>query len=350
MSSGRRNQLCLSLLLVALGGNLALSAASGSSTVTVYERRVLLMGTVAEVLVRDADNPAQLADRIIQELERQERRLSTWRRDSVLSRLAAAVPGQEKILDPETCPLFQKLDRWVRTSGGAFDPLIRPLVEVWGLRAGGRLPSNREIAKARRESGWRWLGLDLQRCSITPAMPIGFDAGAFGKGEALDRLLESFGGAGSSWMVNLGGQVLAHDPTGNGWEVAVAHPEDRRRSWFPLKLASGSLAVSGGSERDLFVNGRRIGHILDPRTGHPARYAGIVLAWAPSALDADILSTACFVMGPTEGTRWADAQGLAVLYGWRDEPSSTLQVSASKPFRARFGDQLRSVSGGTLRR
>ncbi|GAB4229604.1 MAG: FAD:protein FMN transferase [Acidobacteriota bacterium] len=306
----------------------------------VYERRVVLMGTEADVCIRGAADPAGLAEALIRELEHQEARLSTWRPDSVLSRLSEAPPGRQQLLDPPTCLLFQRLDSWVEATGGAFDPLIRPLVEVWGLRSGGRWPGDAEIARARASTGWRRLAFSSRDCTIRPEIQVGFDAGAFGKGEALDRLRDLPAAAGGAWMVSLGGQVLVHDPAGEGWKVTVAHPEDRGRPWLRLRLAGGSLAVSGGIERDLWVDGRRVGHILDPRTGRPAAYDGMVLVWALSALDADILSTACFVMGPAAGTRWAEDRGLAVLYAWRAEGGSGLRILPSSAFLGRFGDDF----------
>ena len=68
-----------------------------------------------------------------------------------------------------------------------------------------------------------------------------------------------------------------------------------------LSLADTSVSTSGNSERGRRVGGRRIGHLLDPRSGRPARDFGSVTVIAPSALAADILSTAFFVLGPEEG-------------------------------------------------
>jgi thiamine biosynthesis lipoprotein len=62
------------------------------------------------------------------------------------------------------------------------------------------------------------------------------------------------------------------------------------------------------------VSGTRVGHILDPRTGAPAPFKGSVTVWHRSALAADALSTALYVMGPKEGARWADARGISALF------------------------------------
>jgi thiamine biosynthesis lipoprotein len=99
-------------------------------------------------------------------------------------------------------------------------------------------------------------------------------------------------------------------------------------------MASGSLSTSGGSERDRRVQGQRIGHIIDPRTGRPSTFDGSVVVWSERGLAADIISTALYVMGPDEGLRWAEPRRIAACFlvprgnhvelratrGWREKP------------------------------
>ncbi len=83
--------------------------------------------------------------------------------------------------------------------------------------------------------------------------------------------------------------------------VAVADPRDRARTVATLRLKDACASTSGNSERGLVVNGRHIGHLLDPRTGEPAPDFGSVTVVARDGLTADVLSTAFFVLGPREG-------------------------------------------------
>lgn len=89
----------------------------------------------------------------------------------------------------------------------------------------------------------------------------------------------------------------------SGEEVvaAVAHPRGRSRVIALLRLKDVSASTSGNTERGLVVNGRRVGHLLDPRTGEPAHDFGSVTVVAKDGLTADILSTAFFVLGPVDG-------------------------------------------------
>jgi len=123
-----------------------------------------------------------------------------------------------------------------------------------------------------------------------------------------------------------------------GWGIDIAHPKFRRRPAFQIHLDSGSLATSGGSERNLLVLGQRQSHILDPRSGLPAAFDGSVSVWHESALVADILSTALYVMGPDEGMEWAEKRNVAVCYLF--ESGSEIKANASRAFRNRFGYPL----------
>jgi thiamine biosynthesis lipoprotein len=163
------------------------------------------------------------------------------------------------------------------------------------------------------------------------------DVGGFGKGEALDRADRALADDPAPWLIDLGGQVTVRGvpPAARAWTVPIAHPRNRVRPVGTMTLSSGSLATSGGSERDAYVNGRRVGHIIDPRTGRPAAFTGSVLVWHPRGLVADILSTALYVMGPDEGLRWAERHGTAACFLIAD--GDRLTIRPTRPFTDRFG-------------
>jgi len=121
-------------------------------------------------------------------------------------------------------------------------------------------------------------------------------------------------------------------PDTGAWPVALAHPRDRERPWLEVAIAEGSLATSGGSERDLSAAGTRIGHILDPRTGRPAAYTGSVTVWHRRGLIADILSTALYVMGPEQGLAFAERHGIAACF-LAIGPQGAVDARTSTAFR-----------------
>jgi thiamine biosynthesis lipoprotein len=113
-------------------------------------------------------------------------------------------------------------------------------------------------------------------------------------------------------VLNLGGQIAVYGK-GTSWTVPLADPRDRQRAVVSLQIASGSLATSGNSEHGFERDGVRHGHLLDPRTGAPARDFGSLTVWAATALAADCLSK-LYVLGPDGALAWARThEGVEVL-------------------------------------
>ncbi|MGH9161930.1 MAG: FAD:protein FMN transferase [Vicinamibacteraceae bacterium] len=301
------------------------------------ERQAYLMGTACRLVTYAANREAGLArlERMLRALEMTEQRLSTWRDDTALARLNRQPVGRPVQLDPDLCGLLRRLGHWWQQTEGAFDPAVGSLVEAWGLRSGGRTPEAAPLARARARSGFEHIALD-QRCRLTRSRQVTLEEGAFGKGAGLDRAAAA-AAKGGSWLIDLGGQVIAGGPPAEarGWDVALAHPLQRDRPALMVTLVSGSLSTSGGSERDVTVDGHRIGHLLDPRTGRPAAFTGSVTVWHSQALAADILSTALYVMGPEAGRHWAEAHRVAVCF-LVPRRGGRLQVLKSQAFEERF--------------
>lgn len=282
----------------------------------LVERSVYLMGTRATVRVFAGSRAEGLAlvNSAVRELELAEQQLSTWIPDTPLAALNRQPLNMASQVDATLCTLLDAVAEWQNLTGGTFDPAIGALLDAWDVHGEGRVPSAGELEAALDSSGLRHLDFDPIRCTVVRRRNARIDSGAFGKGEALDRAARALGQR--SWMIDLGGQVSVRGttPNGSGWPVAIADPENRDRPALEITLQSGSLSTSGGSERDRSVAGRRIGHIVDPRTGVPAAFNGSVSVWHESGFMADMLSTALFVMGPDEGIPWADARGFAACY------------------------------------
>lgn len=325
------------MLLCALAPAIGISA-SMAPRLERIERQVYLMGTVARLMVYELDRDAGLArlDRMVAVLEQAEGELSTWRDDSEVSALNRHPTGAPFRMSAALCDTWPALRYWWRSTAGAFDPAIGSLIEVWGLRGAGRLPTNDELDRARATAGFDRLAFDEPRCLVTREADVTLDTGAFGKGEALDRVARDEAGRSASWLIDLGGQLLAHGrpPGAEAWEVGVAHPEARQTPLLHLDLATGSLATSGGSERDRDVAGGRVGHVLDPRSGRPAPFDGAAVVWHEEARAADILSTALYVMGPSAGLAWAEARGVTACFLIPDPDG--VRIEPTRAFQRRF--------------
>ena len=321
------------------GPGLFLSAAQFDRPVRV-ERTVFLMGTFATFVTETADRETGLVklERMVRVIEEAEGELSTWREDSVLSAVNRQPVGEPFPVPAATCGLLSRVAEWHAETNGAFDPAVGSLVDVWGLRREGRQPGDEELQAALAAAGFEHFSLDPEACIVTRRTAATLDAGGFGKGEALDRVREAERGRPGAWFIDFGGQMAVSGEASDGsWTVGVAHPARRHMSVLELSFTAGSLASSGGSERDLVLDdGSRIGHILDPRSGRPVSRAASVTVWHESAFVADALSTALYVMGPEEGIAWAAADGIAACFIVPDGDSGEVTFRATPAFEARF--------------
>jgi thiamine biosynthesis lipoprotein len=281
--------------------NLLLLCCSAPDSVEPLEREVYLMGTSFRITLYEPDRARgiQQLERAIEIVEQTENELSTWRETSELSQLNRAELMQPYAMSSPTCDLLAKVARMVQLSEGAFDPAIGRLEEVRKAQDAQAT----QIQDALQNTGWRYLELD--GCRAIKKRPITLDAGAFGKGEAIDRVLQlAEQNVFSPLVMNFGGQIAAR---GKKVEIQLADPMHRDQT-TPVILAinAGSVSTSSQSVQP--------GHILDPRTGNPAPAFGSVTVWHQRALDADMLSTALFVMGPEVGFKWAVKNHIAACF------------------------------------
>ena len=299
------------------------------------ERSLALMGTSLELVVEARDRATALAasERAVRALEATEARLSTWRPDSELSRLNATPALEPFLMSAELAADLAAARRWWLATDGRFDPGVGGLVQAWGLREGGRRPTQSELLRAQAAGGLASLSLD-GRLATREHPDLILEEGGFGKGAGLDAALSALRQAGATRAVlDLGGQVALLGP--GPFRLAVAHPNDRGRPLLEVSLDGGSLATSGNSERGIVVEGTRLGHLLDPRTGRPAADFGSITVWAQDALTADCLSTALYVAGPDAALAWvAERPGIEVIV--IERAGESLRVRASAGLRGRL--------------
>lgn len=284
-------------------------SAQNEGPVTV-ERHLAAMGTWLELEIGGADRSVALAasEAAVQAIEGVESRLSTWRDDTELARLNAHPVGRSFVLTPALAGDLGRVRELVRETRGAFDPVVASLVSAWGLRSGGRQPSDLELREALASSGFRHLHIAEGRAQRLKA-GAALEEGGFGKGIGLDAAVRAALGRGATvGRIDLGGQVVLFGESPSASAFGLAHPEHRDEVVAEVTLSGGSLATSGNSERGISVDGERRSHILDPRTGLLVHDFGSLTVWAPDATRADALSTALYVMGPERALAFGEAE------------------------------------------
>ncbi|HXU46946.1 MAG TPA: FAD:protein FMN transferase [Thermoanaerobaculia bacterium] len=323
-------------------------ASAPRPTEAVLARRLASMGTTLDLTVLAVDRPAAVAasERAVEALEAAERRLSTWRDDTELAAVNRAPVGAPVPLSKELArDLAAALD-CARETGGAFDPTVGALVAAWGLRHGGRHPSDPEIEAALRATGFASLSVDPQAAppvAIRRLAGLAIEEGGFGKGAGLADAIAALSQApgARAALLDLGGQVAVWESPGKiqktPWKVAIADPDRRNRPVLEVVLGGGSLSTSGNGERGMMVGGERIGHILDPRTGRPAPDFGSLTVFAADPLRADCLSTGLFVLGPEAALAFAAAHpGVEVIALVRDPSGRRLTARVSSGLAGRI--------------
>ncbi len=302
-------------------------------------RAEYLMGTICTISVPTED--AGTIPSTFDQITRIESLLSTWKDESDLARLNADRSGEPVTVPPELFDLLLEAVGWSDRTDGAFNPLVAPLVRIWKVRGAGRYPGPLEIEEVRPLLRVNRIDFFPKSHSIRLDPGAGFEEGGFGKGYAIDQALKSLRAAGvGAAMVDFGGQIaLSGFPA--PIEIAIANPEARTQPALRLTLNAGSIATTSGSEHHFTVQGRTFSHILDPRTGLALPPRGSVSVIRSSALEADILSTALYVMGPEAGLRWADAHDVEAVF-ITPEGDGTWSVRTSTPFRQQTRD-LRPV-------
>jgi len=230
-----------------------------------------------------------------------DRELSEWQEGSPLSAVNRAA-GREAVAVPED--LFRLLERSLelgRATNGAFDVSWAALWGLWDFRAASpRIPDPLAVEERLRHVDYRRIGLDAERRTVRLPTGMMIGLGGIGKGYALDQVATMLAGSGfRDFLVTGGGQVLARGRRGErAWRVGLRDPRRGPEEPFArLEVLDASLSTTADNESFFVVDGVRYHHVLDPRTGYPARGIRSATVLHSDATLADALSTAAMVLG-----------------------------------------------------
>lgn len=295
------------------------------------------MATTFEVAVPygtpDAIEAAEAALDLIDRLEDQ---LTVYHDTSEVSRLNAAGAA---VVESNLFDLLLRCATLTNDTAGAFDAACGAVVKCWGFyKREGRVPTEPELTAAMHRTGFRHVILDAPTRTVKFNRPgLELNLGAIGKGYALDRaaeLLRREWGIRSALLHGGGSSVRAVGvpPTdARGWRVAVRHPSDDSMTLGSVYLTDRALGTSAATYQYFEYNGNRYGHVLDPRTGRPADGVLSASCVAPTAADADALSTAFFVAGGDWAADFCRSrEHLAAIVLTDDAPPRTMNLSATQ--------------------
>lgn len=279
-----------------------------NSYVALFRRRAMACDfeirlNASSTATTSSCTPAALAALdLIEELEAQ---LTVYRDTSELIEINRGAAEQAVEVETGLFRLLELADEIHRATGGAHDLTSAPLSRLWGFHTRhGKLPQPEEIDEALARVGWaKLVTLDRQRKQIAFARHgVEINVNSIGKGYALDRAAEVLAQAGVDDFLIHGGRsslvARGHRDGEQGWNAGLRNPLNPRARFAMFRLENEALSTSGSATQFFPYRGKRYGHILDPRSGWPAEGIHSVTVVAPTAAEADALSTAFYVMGP----------------------------------------------------
>ncbi len=266
-----------------------------------------IMGTYLRITVRgiEGQDAQMAADKAFHEIQVVDSLMSIFRLTSDFSRINLAAGVDTIRVSPITHDLLRNSEQFSKLTGSAFDISVGPLMRLWKLRGGGYLPKQAEIDSTLSLVGLDQVYLDPLRRRVYLPKGMFLDSGGIAKGYAVDLARKAVQDAGvSRGMIDLGGNLalIGPGPSPAGyWRIGLRNPVERNSTACTLELRDVAIATSGQYEQYFVRDGKRYGHLLNPRTGMPADSVLSVTIITPDALGADALSTGVFVLGPRRG-------------------------------------------------
>lgn len=325
--------LCLSLLLAGCSG-----AKPAAEPPAMAEQSDYIFGTLVSLKLYEPVE-ASVYQAVFDDLRDVENRMTVKGITSELIAVNAAAGTAPVAVSADTFEVLEAAEKYAALSEGAFDATVYPLVALWGIGTDlAQVPSPEEIEVTRQAVGYQDLVLDKAKGTAFLKRPgMGLDLGGIAKGYAADRTARKLKALGvDSGIINLGGNVLALGAKADGspWRIGIQNPMSDRGEYLGIAAVTNKTVVTSGIyERYFEQEGIRYHHILDPHTGYPSdnNLAGVSIL-TDSSMDADALSTACFVLGPEKALALAKSlPGVEVLFITKDK-----KVLMTEGFKAVF--------------
>lgn len=259
-------------------------------------------------------------DDAIAEIKRIEDLMTTWR-DSEVSRINAAAGKSPVTVGDETFAIIKESIRTSEISDGTFDITFHSLHGLWKFDEDldPHPPSDSDVRTRLGAVGWKNIKIDAQAKTVMltkKETQIGL--GGIAKGYAVDKAVKVLESAGlTSFFVQAGGDLFARGrkPDGSEWSAGIRDPRGTDGKYFAkIPLSDHAFSTAGDYERSYVIGKKRYHHIIDPRTGHPATASRSVTIWAPTALLADEIDDAVFILGPDRGLKLVESiEGVAAV-------------------------------------
>lgn len=286
------------------------------------------MGTRYSIKITGKINHAALKDvsaQVDEALIKVNQQMSTWDPASEISRFNHSSSTEPFPCSEAFALVVQQALKFSKSTRGAFDPTLQPLLNLWGFGSEGEkdlAPNPAAVAAVKESIGWNKIKVPSAESIQKNTPKLSLALGAIAKGYGVDVVGRILNEAGlEDWFVEIGGEVIASgmNPDNVPWRIGIEFPTTQplnSRLQGILHISNGAIATSGDYRNYIEDHGVIYSHILDPRTGNAVRSAtASVTVFAPTCMEADAAATALFVMGVEEGLRWVEhAEQLEALF------------------------------------
>ena len=294
----------------------------------------LHLGTVCTINLFESGS-TELYSKMFQRLKSIEQVFSVRIADSAVSQVNQSAGLAPVTVPQEVIYVLQEALRIAEKTGGAFDPTIGPLVDLWDIGGdNSQVPSQEAIERAIALVDWCLVELDADASTVfLPKVGMALDLGGIAKGFAADQLVLMAREAGvQRALFDLGGNIYAFGTKEDGtpWRVGVKNPKSPAGDpALAVAVKDSSIVTSGMYERFFEQEGIRYHHILNPATGFPVwNDVQSVTIVSESSLLADALSTSVFILGREKGLQLLeteDAEGVVIATDNKVYPTNGLK-------------------------
>ena len=323
---------------------------AGCSRERLHQQEAYVFGTRVEIVTWDApeDQSRAAVAAVLREFDRLHRAYHAWAPSELTALNDAIAAGQTRIpVSPELAAMLSDAQAIAATGDELFNPALGGLIALWGFHTDSFAPTRPDPARlaALVRAHPQMADLTIEGNRVTSRNPaVQLDLGGYGKGYALDRAaaLLKAGGVRNA-LINIGGNVLALGSKGDQpWRVGIQHPREARPlATLPLRDGE-AIGTSGDYQRFFEMDGERYCHLLDPRTGSPARGTQAVTLLVTPREHAGTLSDAASKPVYLGGERWRDyARRFGIDHALRVDAAGRIEVTAALNRRLQFSDGIR---------
>lgn len=265
-------------------------------------RRSKALGSQVSITALHASPSAaeQAIEAAFAELETVEQVMSLYRPESQLCRLNKS--GSLNDPHPYLVEVLSHAQTMAQESGGAFDVTVQPLWQIYAAaHQEGRLPDEVAVNAAKSKVHWRQMQVSAKRILLRGS-GTAITLNGIAQGFAADRAMAALRAHGIEHALVDTGEIapLGTKEQGMPWKAGIQHPREPD-AFVALAQLEGRCLATSGDYATTFSPDRKYNHLFDPRTGRsPDELASVSIA-APTAMQADALSTAVFVLGPSRG-------------------------------------------------